>query len=135
MNSIIFILNSLSDLPEEFSVFRSLIDEINIPSATDKVYKEECLITCDTAYAEKGLFICMKTWKSLSSCILKSYVQQTGNKIFLNIRKIRLVKDPADEPEPKKLAIGDKDGFRIGLKFIKNKGRNLQTLKFFTLDF
>ena len=83
----------LSSLPEKYSVFREVIDQIKLPTDNDKIYKEECLITCDTVYAEKGLFICMANWKSFSYHILDSYVNSTKNTVFLNIHKIRHVKD------------------------------------------
>ena len=86
--------------------------QINMPSSSDKIYKEECICCCDTPYAVDGLFICLQSFKSFSKAILEQYVRESNNPAFLNIRKVRLIKDQSDEPEPKKLAIGAEDGFR-----------------------
>lgn len=89
----------LSELPQEFSMFKELIlsNQINMPTQNDKIYKEECLVTCDTVYAEHGLYICMATWRSFAHSILDSYVSKSNNYVFLNIHKIRQVKDQSEE--------------------------------------
>lgn len=102
----------LAILTEEFKVFKDLMDKITLPKSTDKIFKEECILTCDSVYSDKGIFVCLNTWKSFGASVLPDYTAKTGNIAFLNIRKTRITKNPEEEPQAKKLAIGGEDGFK-----------------------
>jgi len=104
--------SELNGLPDEFKIFKDVINNIECPSQNDKIFKEECIVTCDSCFSEKGLYVCLKTFKSFGFKTLGDYTSKTGNKTFLNIQKSRLTKSPEEEPEAKRLAIGGEDGFK-----------------------
>lgn len=45
--------SDLEGLSDEFKVFKELIPGINCPSQNDKIFKEECIVTCDSCFSEK----------------------------------------------------------------------------------
>ncbi|CBY18438.1 unnamed protein product [Oikopleura dioica] len=104
--------SELNGLPDEFIIFKDVINGIECPTQNDKIFKEECIVTCDSCFSEMGLYICLKTFKSFGFKSLSDYTSKTGNKTFLNIQKSRLTKSPEEEPEAKRLAIGGEDGFK-----------------------
>ena len=45
--------SELNGLPEEFKIFKEVISGIECPSQNDKIFKEECIVTCDSCFSEK----------------------------------------------------------------------------------
>lgn len=45
--------SELNGLLEEFKIFKEVISGIECPSQNDKIFKEECIVTCDSCFSEK----------------------------------------------------------------------------------
>jgi len=130
------------DIKFEFS-------KINIPSNNSKVYKDECLLcydnpvcsnisdvvfcliwffllntivfvfVCSPQESEGGLNICLNTFQGFCPEHVKLYNKKTGNKFFLNIKRIKTENpEKKDAKQPERLAIGLPGGFSYENKFI-----------------
>ncbi|XP_032667917.1 ubiquitin carboxyl-terminal hydrolase 5 [Odontomachus brunneus] len=92
------------------------LGKIRIPRPGDKIYKDECVYSFDTPDTPTGLYISLTTFIGLSQDHVLRYHQQTGNPIFLHIKRIKKEIPSAqqgDGPEKKitRLAIGTAGGF------------------------
>ena len=64
----------LSSLPDNFKLFTAevLNAQVKMPNQTSKIYKDECVLTCDTVYSPKGLFVCLKTFYSYGNRFIRT---------------------------------------------------------------
>nr|CAG4650743.1 EOG090X0181 [Simocephalus serrulatus] len=105
---------------EESNIIEMLsphLSSIRTPSASDKVFKDECAFSFDSPESETGLYVCLNTFVGYGKDHVERYVNKTGNKVFLHMRKIKhLVPKEKNELEPEKkitrLAIGIEGGFQ-----------------------
>jgi len=44
--------SELNGLPDEFIIFKDVINGIECPTQNDKIFKEECIVTCDSCFSE-----------------------------------------------------------------------------------
>lgn len=92
------------------------LPEVNLARSCDRIYKDECCFGFDTPFSEGGLYVCMRTFKSFGREFVEKYHAETGNRVFLKLKKIVLEKMPSSDDEPKvaptKLAIGVEGGFK-----------------------
>lgn len=117
---------------------------IRVPEPSDKVYKEECAFSFETALSRGGLFLNLSTWYSYGERFVQVDQEKTGNKLYLHekARKVIMteqlspvarncvlvVKEVFDlqvpntigengkaELRPEKLAIGGEGGFQVRL--------------------
>lgn len=96
----------MNELPKYFG-------HIKIVEPHDKVYKNECACSFDTAESEHGLYICMKTFRAIGHDFLDYYFTRYGNAVYLQHKRLRykLNKPESSEIKPKRLAIGLEGGF------------------------
>ncbi|XP_043243919.1 ubiquitin carboxyl-terminal hydrolase 5-like [Amphibalanus amphitrite] len=93
------------------------LSEIRCPTATDKVYKDQCIYSFDTPESPEGLYVCLRSFLGVGRQRVEEFSQRTGSRVFLHMRRERKVQpvDPtaAEEPEKKvtRLAIGVEGGF------------------------
>lgn len=62
------------------------------PRAGDRVYKDECMFSFDTAFSPGGLYLNLKTWQSFGEQFVELDRARTGNRIYLHEKahKVRL---------------------------------------------
>nr|CAG4646818.1 EOG090X0181 [Megafenestra aurita] len=94
------------------------LSSIRTPVAGDKVFKDQCAFSFDSPESETGLYVCLNTFMGFGKNHVECYVNKTGNKVFLHLRKIRhLIPPEKNELEPEKkitrLAIGIEGGFQL----------------------
>ncbi|PAA79868.1 hypothetical protein BOX15_Mlig008614g2 [Macrostomum lignano] len=90
----------------------------SIPTEHSRVYKDECLYSCDNPESPNGLFICLKSFHGVGLDFLPLYYSRFGHRLYLQHRRIRrwkevpanVVEDPPAK-KPTRLAIGTADGF------------------------
>ncbi|EFN75726.1 ubiquitin carboxyl-terminal hydrolase 5 [Harpegnathos saltator] len=92
------------------------LGKIRIPRSGDKIYKDECVYSFDTPDTPTGLYISLSTFVGLGQDHVLRYHQQTGNPVFLHLKRTRKEIPSAqqgDGPEKKitRLAIGTAGGF------------------------
>ncbi|EZA52425.1 ubiquitin carboxyl-terminal hydrolase 5 [Ooceraea biroi] len=92
------------------------LGKINIASNGDRIYKDECVYSFDTPETPTGLYVSLTSFVGLGQDHVLRYYQQTGNPVYLHIRRIRREvpsEHQGDGPEKKitRLAIGTVDGF------------------------
>ncbi|XP_043203886.1 ubiquitin carboxyl-terminal hydrolase 5-like [Amphibalanus amphitrite] len=93
------------------------LSEIRCPTATDKVYKDQCIYSFDTPESPEGLYVCLRSFLGVGRQRVEEFSQRTGSRVFLHMRRERKVQsvDPATAEEPEKkvtrLAIGVEGGF------------------------
>nr|CAH0100310.1 unnamed protein product [Daphnia galeata] len=97
-------------------ILKPYLSIVRIPKAGDKVFKDECAFSFDTPESETGLYVCLNTFSGYGQDHVDHYVNKTGNKIFLHLKKIKkLIPQDKNELEPEKkitrLAIGIEGGF------------------------
>jgi ubiquitin carboxyl-terminal hydrolase 5/13 len=95
------------------SVLRGVMSSMRIPSASDKVYKDECVYSFDSPFSDGGLYVNLVSLRGFG----KDYLQQDilkGGKAYLLQKWTQVEKksevDGAMEPTTK-LAIGVSGGF------------------------
>lgn len=110
-------MTDIRELLEKYS------NEVKIASASDKVYKDECVYTYDTPESENGIFVCLKSFIGVSKSALPLHFQKTQSHLYLKMKTFRREKldesSQNDEPEkkkPSKLAIGVEGGFGLDEK-------------------
>lgn len=54
------------------------------PSAHDRVYKDECMFSFDTALSPGGLFINLNTWQAFGTDYVALDVERSGNSLYLH---------------------------------------------------
>ena len=63
--------NDIASLPDQFKVFTNIVlNQINYPTPNSKIYKEECVLSCDTVYSPDGLYVCLKSFLAYGLGIL-----------------------------------------------------------------
>lgn len=98
------------------SVLRPHTQKIKVPSPTDKIYKEECVLSFDTPESDTGLFVCMNTFLGFGRKHVEHYYHKTGNAVFLHIKRLKKEikqEKPVVEKKPTRLAIGLEGGFNV----------------------
>lgn len=90
-----------------------LFNHIKIVEHNDKVHKDECICSFDTAESELGLYICMKTFEAVGADFLDYYFKRYGHAVYLHQKRLRykINKPESSESKPKRLAIGLEGGF------------------------
>lgn len=87
---------------------------ISVPKFSDKVYKDECMLSFDSPFSPSGIFVNLSTWFSFGEDMLQF---DTGSidgstTLYLNIKSQKIIKD---EPrDVSVLAIGVEGGFAAG---------------------
>nr|CAD2190583.1 unnamed protein product [Meloidogyne enterolobii] len=71
------------------------------PQSADKVYKDECFYCFDTAFSPGGLFISLLDFVGVCAKHLDLYVKKTSFRLFLNIKKSKVVIEDSEEPKDK----------------------------------
>ncbi|CAH1772608.1 unnamed protein product [Owenia fusiformis] len=93
------------------------LSKIKAPLGGEKVYKDECAFSFDTPGCETGLYVCMSTFIGVGKKHVERFSRQTGNNVFLHMRRIKkeIPKQEDDPPakKPTKLAIGVEGGFDV----------------------
>ncbi|KAF5292902.1 hypothetical protein FQR65_LT11154 [Abscondita terminalis] len=91
------------------------LNNIKIPRAQDKVYKDECILCFDNPECETGLYVSLTSFLGLGREHVERYYEKTGHSVFLHMRRLRHEVSPplGDGPEKKitRLAIGVEGGF------------------------
>ena len=97
------------------SVIRGEFSKLRLPSAHDKCYKDECLVSFDSPYSEGGLYVNLATLMGYGAAYWQADAAKTGSKLYLHEKWVQTLKPKpkAEESkaEPTKLAIGTSDGF------------------------
>ena len=57
---------------------------VRTPQSHDRVYKEECMFSFDTALSPGGLYLNLATWQSFSEKFLALDRERTGNRLYLH---------------------------------------------------
>ena len=74
----------LSTLPDSFKLFTAevLNAQVKMPNQASKIYKDECVLTCDTVYSPKGLFVCLKTFYSYGNRFIRMLSRHCSIRLF-----------------------------------------------------
>eukprot|EP01117_Protostelium_nocturnum_P009498 TRINITY_DN3388_c0_g1_i1.p1 TRINITY_DN3388_c0_g1~~TRINITY_DN3388_c0_g1_i1.p1 ORF type:complete len:818 (-),score=348.96 TRINITY_DN3388_c0_g1_i1:146-2599(-) len=105
------------------SELEAFLDQVKIPDASSKVYKNECAFSFDNPESEDGVYIDMSRFQAFGRKFVNLNYQKTGQRIYLRVKKTKVLKEEAkttnessEVPEPplKKptvLGIGIPGGF------------------------
>eukprot|EP00755_Sulcionema_specki_P034796 Sspe_Gene.103641::Locus_79475_Transcript_1_1_Confidence_1.000_Length_2558::g.103641::m.103641/K11836/USP5_13, UBP14; ubiquitin carboxyl-terminal hydrolase 5/13 len=94
------------------SIRRGMKNGVKVPSAHDRVYREECMTCFDTPYLDRGLYVSLATWQGLCAESVKKDAAKTGNTLYLYQRWTKVLKPEAEDLDKvTKLAIGKEGGF------------------------
>lgn len=94
-------------------IIHNQLTRINIPNSSDKVFKEECVLSFDNSFSDGGIYINLMTWMAFGRDYYINDSIKTGCKIYLH-QKFHQIFNEIDEKvadEPTKLAIGIEGGF------------------------
>lgn len=70
-------------------LFDKYLNEIRIATKNDKIYKDECVYSYHTSEIDDGLYVCLKTFVSVSRKFLEVHMRKTQSHLYLNIKTIR----------------------------------------------
>jgi ubiquitin carboxyl-terminal hydrolase 5/13 len=116
-------------------------NKIRIPTAADRVYKDECAFSFANPESEAGLFVDMNTFVAFGKDFVQLNFEKTGDPVYLNIKRTKTLKPqevkPEGEPPAKKptvLGIGIEGGFEIddSRKYDVHDAYSIVTLPDFT---
>lgn len=63
---------------------------IRVPSALDRIYKDECVYSYDTSESPDGLFVCLKTFICVGRENLERHFRKTQSHLYLHIKTHRI---------------------------------------------
>ena len=97
---------------------RAEMGKMRMPSANDKVYKDECVLSFDSPFTDTGLYVNLVTYQGFGKDYLEADIRK-GGRVYLHekwtqIPKKNNVSDTdakKDDVPPTKLAIGISGGF------------------------
>lgn len=122
---------------------------VRIPSAGDRIFKDECFYSFDSPESKDGLYVCMEKFLGFGRKFVENYSQTSGRKVFLHMKRTKVPKEePAASAEegdksgiPEKvsrMAIGVEGGFDVEAKkydvIEENAIVSLPDFKSFSLD-
>jgi ubiquitin carboxyl-terminal hydrolase 5/13 len=114
-----------SDHTEIKQLVEKYANEARVARPTDKVYKDECVYTHDTAESDTGLYICLATFISVSQTALPIHFAKSNSHLYLHMRAHRRAllipkdtgsEEPVEKKRPTKLGIGIDGGFDLAEK-------------------
>ena len=102
-------MNNIKQLVDSYS------NQVRIATNSDKVYKDECVYTFDTAESPNGIFVCLSSFVGLGKESLAVHFEKTNSHLYLHIKSSRHEVPNNEEPEKKitKLGIGIEGGFDL----------------------
>jgi len=104
-------LSSFTNDPEIKKILRSEFQRLHFPfSPTEKVYKDECVLTFDTPFTTEGLYVNLATLQGVSADLLEIDCLRTGSKLYLH-QQWEQIPIPKIDDNPIKVAIGKAGGF------------------------
>lgn len=105
-------------------VIRGGLKQVRVPSALDKVYREECVLCFHTPFAEKGLYVSLVSHLGFCAEHVLPYRRRTDHLLYLRQRstKVPIEKDPSSAQDaPTKLALGVEGGFDLDVERFDEK--------------
>ncbi|TPP59242.1 Ubiquitinyl hydrolase 1 [Fasciola gigantica] len=90
-----------------------LSSSVRIPTTEDKVFKDECAFTFETADLENGVYICMKNLIAIGPRTFCEYREKTGCQTFLHYKIDKKFKPKDAGSRPTKVALGVPGGFEL----------------------
>ena len=95
-------------------VIRSQFSKLKIPSIHDKVHKDECCISFDNQFSDKGVYLNLSTFLGYGHEYVLDDSARTNNLLYFH-SKFEQTRKPVEKTEdfvePSKLAIGIEGGF------------------------
>lgn len=82
---------------ETLGRFRPHMDKCRTPGAYDKVHNDECVYSFDTPFSAGGIYVSLLNWQGVSGKFLKAHVEKTGSRVYVHIKKQRVLKPEAEQ--------------------------------------
>uniref|UniRef100_A0A336MN68 Ubiquitin carboxyl-terminal hydrolase n=1 Tax=Culicoides sonorensis TaxID=179676 RepID=A0A336MN68_CULSO len=94
------------------------LKSIKVPSASDRIYKDECVYSFTTPDSSCGLLVSLTTFLGFDPEYAAKYATATGNCVFLHIKRTRreIAQEKGQQEEVTRLAIGVPGGFNVDEK-------------------
>jgi ubiquitin carboxyl-terminal hydrolase 5/13 len=100
-------------------VIRAELCKLRVPSAHDKVYKDECVLSFDSPYSTGGLYVNLATLQGYGADYWRKDAANTNSKLYLHEvweqtlkpKAASTAEEKSEDAAPTKLAIGTEDGF------------------------
>lgn len=93
-------------------VIKLQLGRLRIPSAHDKVYKDECVVSFDNPFSPDGLYVNLQTFMGYGKKYYLSDNIKTGSQLYLHLKYVQVAKAVSESSENvSKLAIGVDGGF------------------------
>ena len=97
-------------------IIRSHFGRLRVPSAHDKVYKDECCVSFDSPFSDAGLYVNLVTFQGFGGDFWRADAAKTGCSLYLHEVWKQVPKaSAADDAPVTKLAIGVQGGFAGGM--------------------
>ena len=69
---------------DELSVLRKQMSTVRVPTHYDRVFKDECQFSFDTALSPDGLYINMNSWQAFGGNFVNIDSKKTGQQLYLH---------------------------------------------------
>ncbi|KAJ1414036.1 hypothetical protein B484DRAFT_401879 [Ochromonadaceae sp. CCMP2298] len=93
------------------SILRGVMSNMRIPSASDKVYKDECVYSFDSPFSDSGLYVNLVSMRGFGGDYLQQDIAK-GGRAYLHQKWTQVEKEVQTKDEAvTKLAIGVSGGF------------------------
>ncbi len=118
-------------ISEVLPILRGEMSKLRVPTAHDKVYKDECIYSFDSPYTDSGLYVSLSTFGGVGRDYLEIDSRKTGSKLYLHEiwQQVKVSDESASDTtdakpsHPQKLAIGVSGGFDV------DAGKKYETIK------
>lgn len=69
---------------DALSLLRKQMSTVRVPAHYDRVYKDECQFSFDTALSPNGLYINMNSWQAFGGEYVNIDTKKTGQQLYLH---------------------------------------------------
>ena len=65
-------------------------EKLQVPSACDRVFSEECIYSFDSPYTDTGLYISLHTYEGVGAAYLGHHSRKTGSILYLHSKRLQV---------------------------------------------
>lgn len=101
----------------DLGLIRKQLSTVRVPSHYDRVYKDECQFSFDTALSAQGLYISLHSWHAFGQEFVGIDSKSSGQQLYLHELSHQVPLSPEEKEKqlqkPEKMAIGGEGGFQV----------------------
>ncbi|KAK3270733.1 ubiquitin-specific protease ubp14 [Cymbomonas tetramitiformis] len=105
---------------------RAYLRNVKVPTAHDKVFKDECMFSFENPFSPDGLYVSLASFQGFGKDKVEQNFIKMNQGLYLHLKYVKVPKEtPAQSDEPTKMAIGVEGGFSLEDQYTIEKTHSL----------